>query len=123
MKYVTICMLFFLIACNGIQSNDDLSGIYTASYEHEFGKTDDTLIVTKSNNSDKMYQIERHSGLIKKMDGKEFPKEIVTETWTLDYNPEKQTLTEMKKGKTIVWNSGTQSLQLGDRQYLRISNN
>lgn len=88
----------------------------------EFGKTDDTLNLSKANSTGNVYQIERHSGLVKKMDGKEFPKEIVTEIWTLDYNPEKQTFTEMKKGKTIVWNSGTQSLQLGDRQYLRISN-
>lgn len=121
MKYAIICLLFFLSACNGIQSTDDLSGIYTVSYEHEFGKTDDTLIVTKSNNSDKMYQIERHSGLIKKMDGKEFPRELVTETWALEYDADKKTLTELKKGKTLVWNSGTLSLQLGDRQYLRIA--
>lgn len=121
MKYVIICILFFLIACNGIQSKDDLSGIYTASYEHEFGKTDDTLTVSKSNNSDKMYQIERHSGLIKKMDGKEFAKELVSETWTLEYDSDKKTLTELKKGKTLVWNSGTLSLQLGGRQYLRIA--
>ena len=121
MKYAIICMLVFLIACNGTQSKDDLSGIYTASYEHEFGKTDDTLTVSKSNDTDKMYQIERHSGLVKKMDGKEFPKEVVTETWALEYDADKKTLTELKKGKMLVWNSGSLSLQLGDRQYLRIA--
>ena len=121
MKYAFICSLILLVSCKGSQSADDLSGVYTASYEHEFGKTNDTLNVSKSNSTGNIYQIERHSGLIKKMDGKEFPKEIVTETWTLEYNPEKQTLNELKKGKTLVWNSGTQSLQLGDRQYLRIA--
>ena len=121
MKYVFICTLFFLIACNDVQSTDDLTGVYTAFYEHEFGKTDDTLTVTKSNNSNKMYQIERHSGLIKKMDGQEFPKELVTETWALEYDSDKKTLTELKQGKTLVWNNGTLSLQLGNRQYLRIA--
>lgn len=121
MKYLIICLLFFVVACNGIQSKDDLSGVYTASYEHEFGKTDDTLTVSKSNNSDKMYQIERHSGLIRKMDGKEFPRELIIETWALEYNADKKTLTELKKGKTLIWNSGNLSLQLGDRMYLRIA--
>lgn len=121
MKYTIICLLSFLIACNAIQSTDDLSGIYTASYEHEFGKTDDTLIVTKSNNSGKIYQIERHTGLIKKMDGKEFPKELLSDTWTLEYDADKKTLTELRKGKTLVWNSGTLSLQLGNRKYIRIA--
>lgn len=121
MKYTIICMLLFITACNGIQTKDDLSGVYTASYEHEFGKTDDTLTVSKTNNSKKMYQIERHSGLIKKLDGKEFPKELIIETWALEYDTEKQTLKELKKGKTLVWNSGTQTLQLGDRQYMRIA--
>jgi hypothetical protein len=121
MKYAFICSLIVLASCKGSQSSDDLSGVYTVSYEHEFGKTNDTLNVSKSNSTGSIYQIERHSGLIKKMDGKEFPKEIVTETWTLEYDPEKQTLNELKKGKTLVWNSGTQSLQLGDRQYLRIA--
>ena len=121
MKYLISSMLLFFAACNGVKTSDNLNGIYIASYEHEFGKTDDTLIVSKTNNSEKMYQIERHSGLVKKLDGKEFPKEVVTETWTLEYNPDKQILTELKKGKTLVWNAGSLSLQLGDRQYFRIA--
>ena len=121
MKYSIICMLLLIVACKSHQANDDLSGIYTASYEHEFGKTDDTLFVTKTNNSEKMYQIERHSGLIKKMDGKEFPKELVTATWTLEYNADKQTLFEQKEGRTFIWNSGTQSLQSGSTLYKKIA--
>lgn len=121
MKYTIICMLVFIAACNSYQPKDDLSGVYTASYEHEFGKTDDTLTVTKTNNTDKMYQIERHSGLIKKLDGKEFPKELVTATWTLEYNADKQTLFEQKEGRTLIWNSGTQSLQSGSTTYKKIA--
>ncbi len=121
MKYIVISMLFFISSCNGSQSRDDLNGVYTASYEHEFGKTDDTLSLSKANDGEGIYQISRHSGVIKKLDGKEFPKEIITETWTLEYNADKQTLTELKKGKTLIWNSGTQSLLLGDRQYKQIA--
>ncbi len=73
MKYSIICILFFIAACNVYRPKNDLSRVYVASYEHEFSKTDDTLTVTKTHNTDKMYQIKRPSWLIKKMDGKEFP--------------------------------------------------
>ncbi len=121
MKCIIICVLLFITSCNNVQTKNDLSGIYTASYEHEFGRTNDTLNVSKANNNGDIYQISRHSGVIKKLDGKEFPKEIITETWTLEYDPVKQTLTESKKGKVLIWNSSSQSLQLGDREYKPIA--
>lgn len=122
MKYAFICMLIFIFSCHGSENNAALDGIYTAAFEHEFAKTDDTLILKKANEGNGVYQIVRHSGVIKKMDGKTFPKEILNETWTLDYNPEKQTLTEGKSGKTLIWNSGSLTLQFGETTYKKIAN-
>ncbi len=122
MKYTIICLLFFIAACNTTQTESGLAGTYTSFHEHEYGKTDDTLIVTKANSGEGIYQISRHAGVIKIMDGKQFPKEIITETWTLEYDASKQTLFELKKGKTLIWNSSTQSLQSGDINYKKISN-
>ena len=121
MKCIIICVMLFITSCDNVQTENDLGGIYTASYEHEFGKTDDTLTVSKVNNGEDIYQISRHSGVIKKLDGKEFPKEIITETWNLKYDPGKQTLTELKKGKMLIWNSSTESLKLGNTEYLRVA--
>lgn len=121
MKCTFICMLIFIVACNNNRNKDNLIGVYTASYEHEYGKTDDTLTLTQSNETEKMYTIERHSGLIKKMDGKEFPKELVTAIWALQYNAAKQTLFELKEGRTLIWNSGTQSLLWGSTAYKKIT--
>ena len=105
------------------QSKKSLKGIYAATSETEFGKTDDTLIVSEPNNSDNMIQIERHSGIIKKLDGREFPKEIKMVTWTLEYDPVKQTLFELKGGKTLIWNDENRTLTLGDKIFRQIAVN
>ena len=121
MKYLIICLLFFEAACSGSNNNTVLDGVYTASFEHEFAKTDDTLILKKANDGNGVYQITRHSGVIKKLDGKIFPKEILTDTWTLDYNTDKQILTELKGGKTFIWDSNRLTLQFGETTYKKIS--
>lgn len=120
MKYTIICMLFFIAACNNSKTESSLSGIYVGFTENEYGKTDDTLILTKANSGEGMYQISKHAGLIKIIDGKQMPKEVNIETWTLEYNAGKQTLFELKEGRTLIWNSGTQSLLLGSTQYKKI---
>ncbi|MDN3657804.1 hypothetical protein QWZ08_19285 [Ferruginibacter paludis] len=122
MKYVFICILIFIFSCRSSENSAALDGIYTASFEHEFAKTDDTLVLKKANEGNGVYQIVRHSGVIKKMDGKTFPKEVLNDTWTLDYNPDKQTLTEVRNGKTLIWNSGNLTLQFGETTYKKIAN-
>ncbi len=120
MKYFLIGIFLFAVSCNNHRSDSALQGIYTTSYEHEFGKTDDTLTLTKASDGDDLYKIARHSGVIKKLDGKRFPKELLTELWTLEYDPAKQTLTDLRMGKTLVWDSNRLTLQLGERVYRKI---
>ncbi len=120
MKYTTICMLLFVIACNDSQTKNEINGIYTTSYDNEFGKGNDTLSVTKANNGEGIYQISKHLRVVKKLDGKEFPRELITETWTLEYDAAKQTLFELKTGKTLIWNSSNKTIQLGNTLYKRI---
>ena len=121
MKYTIICMLLFITACNNSQTKNELNGIYTTSYDNEFGKGNDTLNVTKANDGEGVYQILKHLGVVKKLDGKEFPRELITETWTLKYDAAKQTLFELKTGKTLIWNSSNKTIQLGNTLYKRIA--
>jgi len=109
-------------ACNSSKNDTALEGVYTASYEHEFGRNTDTLILKKANDANGVYLVTRHTGLIRKLDGKEFPKEILIKNWVLNYNADKQILTEQKEGKILVWDSNRLTLQLGDRSYKKISN-
>jgi hypothetical protein len=120
-KYLIFFSILLAVACNSSKNDTALEGVYTASYEHEFGRNTDTLILKKANGGNGLYQITRHTGLIKKMDGKEFPKEVLIKNWVLDYNSDKQILTERKEGKILVWDSNRLTLQLGDRSYKKIS--
>ena len=123
MKYFMICMLIIVTGCSDQQSEKSLEGIYVGYSETEFGKTDDTLIVSEPNSTGKVIQIERHSGVVKMLDGKEFPKELEIVTWTLEYDPVKQTLLELKDGKILIWNDKNKTLKLGDRIFRQISAN
>jgi hypothetical protein len=121
MKYSIFCFILLATACNSPKNYPALEGVYTALYEHEFGRNTDTLILKKANDGNGVYQITRHTGLIKKLDGKEFPKEVIIKNWVLDYNADKQILTEQKEGKILVWDSNRLTLQLGDRSYKKLS--
>lgn len=121
MKYLIFCLILLIAGCKSSNNENPIDGVYIASYEHEFGKSTDTLILKKANNGNGLYQITRHTGLIKKLDGKEFPKEILIKNWVLDYNADKQILTDQKEGKILVWDSNRLTLQLGDRSYKKIS--
>jgi hypothetical protein len=121
MKYSIICGLFFIAACNNSQIINELKGIYTTSYNNEFGEGKDTLSVTKANDGKAIYQIVKHLGVVKKLEGKEFPRELITETWTLEYDGAKQTFFELRTGKTLIWNSSNKTIQLGNTLYKKIS--
>ena len=120
MKKSIIFYSFLLLAsCNTNTQENNPEGIYTAKYEHEFAKTEDTLQLKKLNESGNSFQIIRHSGITKKMDDKIFPKENINEVWNLDYNNDKKTFTELKGGKMLVWNPDKNTLILGDREYIK----
>jgi hypothetical protein len=121
MKYITFSLILLVAGCTASNNDSSLEGIYTAAYEHEFGRNTDTLILKKANDGNGIYQITRHTGLIKKMDGKEFPKEVLSSTWVLKYDADTKTLTEQREGKTLVWDGNRLTLQLGDRLYKKLS--
>lgn len=119
MKYTIICILF-INACNNAQTKMEIDGSYTTNYDNEFAIGNDTLHVTKMNNSGNIYQISKHLGVVKKLDGKEFAKELINETWTLEYDSKNQTLFELKSGKILSWDSEHKIIKLGDMLYKKI---
>jgi len=118
-KSILFYAFLLIISCNLSSSDNNLEGIYTCKYEHEFAKTEDTLLLTRINESGNYFQIVRHSGGIRYMDGKERPKQIITEKWKLEYDNNKKVLTEMKSGKILIWNPDKQLLILGNREYVK----
>ena len=102
MKKIFIAITIMLAGCN-----DTIDGVYTCSYKNEFYKINDTLALkTKSKD---IYHIDRRTGVNQK---------LKKEAWTLEYDKEKQVLTELKKGKIVVVLGG--ALILGNRTYKKI---
>lgn len=121
MKYsIVLLLLISITACNGSTPEAGPEGIYITNFEHEYGRNEDTLVIMKINDKN-IFQLSRHTGLVRKMDGKEFPKEVIIATWTLEFDPARQTLLELKEGKLLIWNNNTHSIRMGKREYKQIS--
>lgn len=119
MKYSIVALFFMLTGCAGVDQTNDLLGIYTTHYENEFGVFDDTLVLQKANEKN-IYIAVKKIGSIRQLDGKIFPREWRTELWTLDYNEDKQTLFDLRRGKTLIWNRSKSTIQSGSRIYLKL---
>ena len=118
MKKLTIFYLLIFASCShATDETTGLTGTYTAYHEHEFGKTNDTLVVTKVNGGKNIYQINRNAGVVRTADGKVFPKRLVKETCMARYIDENKMLEDLKTGKTYVWNSQQQLLISGSTQF------
>ncbi len=121
MKYIFISLLVCVTACNTLQKEADLSGVYITAYQNEFYTGSDTLVVLKANAGKGSYTIERHTGVSKVDDARTDVSKMVIEKWTLEYDPEKQTLFELKEGKTLIWNEPDKTLHLGNRTYRKVA--
>ena len=119
MKNVFICIVIFIIGCTTIDKDQDLPGVYTQNFEHEFAKNEDTLFIKKASDGKNVYEITRHTGMRKKVDSKLIPKELITEELIAEYNEDSQILTTLNKGKKYVWDRGSRSIRIGDSKYIK----
>ena len=119
MKNVFIGIVIFMIGCTVTDKEQDLPGVYTQNFEHEFAKNEDTLFIKKASDGKNVYEITRHTGMRKKVDSKLIPKELVTEELIVEYNEDSQILTTLNKGKKYVWDRGSRSIRLGDSKYIK----
>lgn len=89
-------------------------------FEHEYALNDDSLILIKANDGKNIFNLTRHTGTVRKKDGKLLAKENKSSIWILEYNEENKIFKELKTGKIITWNSKGEYLQLGNTIYKRM---
>ncbi len=117
MKY-TLLLMVVISACSSPQPTK-FPGTYTCAFEHEYGKTDDTIIVRKLNEGKNVFQVEMHTGFVRNNKSKKLPKELTSRNWVADFDDKKFTFVE-KNGTIILWNRAEQALLLGKRKYQKI---
>ena len=122
MKYLIFSCLLFITACSTSNDNKSLEGVYTGHFEHEYGINDDTLIIKKAKDGENIFQLTRHTGTIRKQDGKEFPKKQSSENLVLEYDAITKVLKELKEGRFLIWDSKNLTLKLGNTQYKKQGN-
>ena len=108
-----------MIGCTATNKDQDLPGVYTQNFEHEFAKNEDTLIIKKASDGKNVYEISRHTGMRKKVSGKFIPKELITEELIAEYNEDSQILTTLNIGKKYIWDRGSRSIRIGDSKYIK----
>jgi hypothetical protein len=119
MKYILIGMLILTMGCHDHKNDNLLVGVYAGSFEHDYAKNDDTLFLNKANDGNDIFQINRHTGCSKKLDGKMLPKQLLVESWLLEFDKDKHILVELNHGKILVWD-GNNNILFGDTKYKRI---
>ena len=117
MKNVFIGIVIFMIGCTTTDKDQDLPGVYTGKFEHEFAKNEDTFIVKKASDGKGVYEISQHTGMRKIMDGKISAKKTIIEDFMVEYNTDSQIMTDLKEGRKFVWDRGSQSILSGKTKY------
>ena len=115
MRWIIVLLIF----CGCGRVAQDVEGIYVGHFEHEFAINDDTLVVSQTNNGKTIYNLTRHTGTVRKKDGKLLLKEIKIESWILEYNKDTKILKELRKGRILLWNSKDE-IQMGNTIYKRV---
>ncbi len=114
--------MIFITACSTSSDNKSLEGIYIGHFEHEYGINDDTLIIKKANDGENIFQLTRHTGTIRKQDGREFPKKQSSEDLVLEYDATTKVLKDLKEGRFLIWDSKNTTLKLGNTLYKKQGN-
>jgi hypothetical protein len=95
-------------------------GTFVGHFEHEYALNDDSLIIHKADDGKNIYNLTRHTGTVRKKDGKLLAKEFKSTVWILEYNEENKIFKELKTGRIITWNSKAETLQMGNTIYKRM---
>jgi len=93
---------------------------YFLKWDNGFHAIDDTLILSTPGDAKDACRIDRHTGFVKRLDGRSLPREWKNETWVADWNAGKGTLISENKGRILIMEDDRKILAWGNRRYARI---
>src|SRR4051812_33660130 len=100
-RIFTMMSIACLVSCSHDKMKDFIPGTYVGNYQQEYSKGHDTLVflcVSKEGNS---YQITRHTGYSRIVNGKLRAVEHRKEEMTGIYDDKDKVIYEQRKGKTF----------------------
>lgn len=123
---IIIYQLFVFITLFGCQSilkdpTDKLiPGTYVHSSQHEFGKENDTLIISLQNPSANQYKIERRWRYERALDGNKLDPEYKQTTTSSIYDEKENVLKESQTGLVYSFDQKQNLLFAGTTEYKKI---
>jgi hypothetical protein len=112
-----------LTAC-GTTGKDEVKafipGTYIRSSQHEFGKENDTVVVSLQNETTNEFKLERRWTYERILDGKTQEPEYKTKITSGIYNAETKVLTETETGDTYSFDAVQKIMFAGSTKYQKI---
>lgn len=119
---IVMSILFLAISCNESKSVQNfIPGTYVRSFQDEFSKGNDTLIIGIRDPRMSLYRIEKRMGYVQQIDGKMLTPQHTVEQWTAVYNREQGQLHEQRKGKVLSFYPEENKLSMGSSEYQKLS--
>jgi hypothetical protein len=127
LQFFAVVILLFFISCNGTQDRNAknevqsfIEGTYVRTFEGEYSKGNDTLIIDQPDNNNNYYTIKHNSSYQKIRSNQLLPAEHKTENWTAIFNEQTNVLEEQKYGKMISFLPDEDALLLGNSKFKKI---
>lgn len=116
---ILIISVWVFSACNESgYSKLKIEGIYVSSYESEFGKAMDTIIIAPLNRG--MFYLVRRVGYRRIVNGKQGAYEHSTDSSICSFNETTAQLQEQRHGRVYALARGGKELVMGGSAYKRI---
>lgn len=123
-RLIVVSSLLLLISCTESKQEsiqNFIPGTYVRSFQDEFSKGNDTLIIGIRDPRLSLYRIEKRMGYVQQIDGKMLTPQHSVEQWTAVYNREHGQLHEQRKGKVLSFYPDENKLSLGSSEYQKLS--
>jgi hypothetical protein len=126
-KILLFALVIALLSCNESQSNHAsekiksfITGKYIRTFEGEYSKGNDTLIIEQPDANNNYYTIQHKMSYRQIKDNQFLPVEYKTENWIAIFNEQTNLLEEQKKGKMISFLPDEKALLLGNSKFKKI---
>jgi hypothetical protein len=123
-KFIYSSVIAMSLTACGTTAKDEVKafipGTYIRSSQHEFGKENDTVVVSLQNETASEFKLERRWTYERILDGKAQEPEYKTKITSGIYNDETKMLTETETGDTYSFDAAQKTMFTGSTKYQKI---